>query len=550
MKLTISVVKYQGSSVSFAQNHIFTYEGGSIGRSADNTWVLPDKKHFLSRVQALIIFQNNKFYIVDKSSNGCYLNQAGSPVGKGNSQELNDSDIIQMGEYELEVTYGKQADLVDDSPFSDTDDWGKAEDFYGEANFSVNSEAKFSGSDPFEDVFRPKYEHENDYIKPEIDTSINSETPLDMPLMEKAPLPLTSGEEKSDSFIPSREEDNEEKDAWLFVNQPSAETDSVVNSGSREYVDDNNQLDKESVVADEISKPVEKNIGHTEIFGLSDENHEKNKQDSSFSQDNNTGAIFTINREHTKVDQESNQTISKSITPSQVKTEKIHNSEKFKQTIDVEIAPNQEYPIEKQTALFEYLFQGAGINIEEHKIEPSRETAILIGKILREVLQGSMELLRSRAETKTQMRLGDKTMIGAVQNNPLKFLPNAEDIITQLILSDKKNPAYMPIIDAIQDSFDDLKAHQFALSKSIQEALSSTIRDYFLPDNLQKQLEKSNPISAKIPWQKNAKLWKLFEETYADIEEEASEQFQLTLERKIADAYEGNMIRLKQQRSR
>jgi predicted component of type VI protein secretion system len=84
---------------------------------------------------------------------------------------------------------------------------------------------------------------------------------------------------------------------------------------------------------------------------------------------------------------------------------------------------------------------------------------------------------------------------------------------------------------------------------SIQEALSSTIHDYFSPENLQKKLEKSHPIGSKIPWQKNAKLWKLFEETYGDIEKEASETFQLVLEKKIADAYEANMMRLKQQRS-
>jgi len=105
------------------------------------------------------------------------------------------------------------------------------------------------------------------------------------------------------------------------------------------------------------------------------------------------------------------------------------------------------------------------------------------------------------------------------------------------------------LVEAIEESFDDLKSHQFALSMSIQEALSSTIKDYFSPKNLQEKLEKSSSIGSKLPWQRKANLWKLFEEAYDGIEEEASEQFQLVLERKIADAYEFHMRQIKQQRS-
>ena len=159
-----------------------------------------------------------------------------------------------------------------------------------------------------------------------------------------------------------------------------------------------------------------------------------------------------------------------------------------------------------------------------------------------------MDLLRSRAETKDVFRVGDKTIISIARNNPLKFLPTTEHIITQLILSDDHHQAYTPLAEAIEESFDDLKAHQFALSMSIQEALSSTIKEYFSPKNLQQKLEKSGSIGV-VPWQRKANLWKLFEEAYDGIEEEASEQFQLVLERKIADAYESHMRQIKQQRS-
>jgi predicted component of type VI protein secretion system len=51
-----------------ASRHTFHEDGGSIGREADNTWVLPHSK--VSGLHAVITFRNAVFYIEDRSRNG------------------------------------------------------------------------------------------------------------------------------------------------------------------------------------------------------------------------------------------------------------------------------------------------------------------------------------------------------------------------------------------------------------------------------------------------------------------------------------------------
>lgn len=560
MKLELFVVKYRGALPTHRQNFIFGKDGGDIGRSAENTWALADTQNFLSRVQASISFQNNRFYIIDKSSNGCYLNQASMPIGKGNSQELNDNDTILMGEYELQVKYISQSSTANSTSVEGGLFGNLRQNIVDEgyADSLSPSVSAFSDSDPCDDIFRPKYKHENDYVKPEVDSSLNASSSLDMPVVENNTSPTFT------------QENPEHKKDELFANESS--TNKAFSFDSAFKVDPKNKIktshysEKKNVVP-----PVEQTTGHTEIFGANNKEPVIEVESPSLFQSNETKDVFGVDEDSAKTEEtvpdpdiikaQDIETVENSKASQQFSASVKSSRESQQASVPItednnehqQSSINAKQPIaQQQNVLFEKILEGAGLDSEFAKTELSNESAVLIGKALRETLQGTMDLLRSRSETKNHMRLGggDKTIISIAQNNPLKFLPNADHIMTEFILSEgNKNPAYMPLVDAIQASFDDLKAHQFALGMSIQEALSSTIHDYFSPENLQKKLEKSHPIGSKIPWQKNAKLWKLFEETYGDIEKEASETFQLVLEKKIADAYEANMMRLKQQRS-
>jgi type VI secretion system protein len=81
----------------------FGHDGGTIGRSLESDWVLPDGQRYISSRHASIDFRSGSYYIVDTSTNGVYVNDAEQPVGRGNPQRLFTGDRIRLGEYEMSV---------------------------------------------------------------------------------------------------------------------------------------------------------------------------------------------------------------------------------------------------------------------------------------------------------------------------------------------------------------------------------------------------------------------------------------------------------------
>ena len=81
----------------------FGHNGGTIGRSLESDWVLPDGQRYLSSRHASIDFRSGSYYVVDTSTNGVYVNDAEQPVGRGNPQRLFTGDRVRIGEYEMSV---------------------------------------------------------------------------------------------------------------------------------------------------------------------------------------------------------------------------------------------------------------------------------------------------------------------------------------------------------------------------------------------------------------------------------------------------------------
>ena len=96
----------------------FGQNGGTIGRSLESDWVLPDGQRYLSSRHASIDFRSGSYYVVDTSTNGVYVNDSEQPVGRGNPQRLFTGDRIRIGEYEMSVEITGSDDtretLVDD----------------------------------------------------------------------------------------------------------------------------------------------------------------------------------------------------------------------------------------------------------------------------------------------------------------------------------------------------------------------------------------------------------------------------------------------------
>jgi len=89
----------------------FRAEGGTIGRSLSNDWILPDPDKFISGKHATIDCKGGIYYIVDISTNGVYVNDEREPLGKGNPRRLFNGDHLHLGDFEVLVSIDEGEDL-------------------------------------------------------------------------------------------------------------------------------------------------------------------------------------------------------------------------------------------------------------------------------------------------------------------------------------------------------------------------------------------------------------------------------------------------------
>ena len=101
--LRLRIVSDQRRSLADRSSAIFSVEGGTIGRSADNDWVLPDPSRYVSAHHARVLFRDGHFYLQDVSTNGVYLNDDMEPLAKRGSSgyRLANGDVLRMGEYHI-----------------------------------------------------------------------------------------------------------------------------------------------------------------------------------------------------------------------------------------------------------------------------------------------------------------------------------------------------------------------------------------------------------------------------------------------------------------
>src|SRR5215467_15568254 len=101
--LRLRIVSDQRRTLADRSSTVFSVEGGTIGRSADNDWVLPDPLRYLSAHHARVQFREGHFYLQDVSTNGTYVNDDMEPLAKRGSSgyRLANGDVLRMGQYHI-----------------------------------------------------------------------------------------------------------------------------------------------------------------------------------------------------------------------------------------------------------------------------------------------------------------------------------------------------------------------------------------------------------------------------------------------------------------
>jgi type VI secretion system protein len=105
MTLRLRVVSDQRRSLGDRSSIVFTANGGTIGRSADNDWVLPDPMRYVSAHHARVHFRSGRFYLHDLSTNGVFVNDESEPLSRRAAEgyPLRNGDMVRIGDYQVVV---------------------------------------------------------------------------------------------------------------------------------------------------------------------------------------------------------------------------------------------------------------------------------------------------------------------------------------------------------------------------------------------------------------------------------------------------------------
>jgi FHA domain-containing protein len=192
-------------------------------------------------------------------------------------------------------------------------------------------------------------------------------------------------------------------------------------------------------------------------------------------------------------------------------------------------------------ALLDAFLVGAGIPQISLPSGLTPELMEMIGKLLATTIQGTFELVTSRALIKREVK-ADMTMVVVRNNNPLKFLPDGQTVLIQMLR--KKMPGFMAPVEAMEDAYDDLHAHQNGLVAGMHAAVTEML-ERFNPQQFEHQLQEQSFLDVLSPMPRKAKMWDMYNVQFQTILQESQDDFQVPLGKAFLGAYEKEIERLR-----
>src|SRR5882757_4108599 len=148
MTLTLDIVGPQASQLGAAARKVFKAAGGSIGRAADNDWVIPDA--YISGHHARIHFRDGRYLLEDTSTNGVFVKNPNNRLPKGELHTLQSGDRVFIDAYEIKVTVVEPQVVSNSaSPLSDLFGPGAAPSVGSSSSALPIPDDPFAMSDPF-----------------------------------------------------------------------------------------------------------------------------------------------------------------------------------------------------------------------------------------------------------------------------------------------------------------------------------------------------------------------------------------------------------------
>lgn len=462
MALRLQIVSRHRQSLGERGMREFGHAGGTIGRSLESDWVLPDGQRYLSSRHASIDYRSGSYYVVDSSTNGVYVNDAEQPVGRGNPQRLFTGDRLRIGEYEMQV------EIVGE------DDTGAQ--FTGNHEDPVSKAQRVPPPDPTRADLVPGHEI----------TAVGIEWMID--------------------------EEADQEDARKAAKQHAA------NGANLRLADDPPPRPKAQPQPEVSADPPPIRPAPPPVSAAAH--------------------VSTAPKPPTKPKPPSPKSkTSPPAAPAAAAARPAPPSAPPK----AEPAPSASAPAAHPTAStaasapsagLDAFFRGAGLPALKLDDKQTEQTLHRLGQIMREVILGVSENLHLRADQKNTLRV-PTTTIQPQRNNPLKFSASVEEALTNLLF--RQSGEYLGAVDAIRETFGDIKQHQQYLLSAIRTAVADYI-GRLDPEELESKF--SNGKRGIMNAANKLKYWDLYKDLYQVVANRQPGQFPQQFLEELTRAYE------------
>jgi len=516
MPLKLMITSYQRLSPGQETTKVLDRGSISIGRAAQNDWVLQDPERILSSKHCTVHHQDGGYFLTDTSTNGVYLNDSDQRLVRNQKVRLNEGDHFVLGEYEIAATLlpvsAEPEEFEPDGPVTDIAPFpglkaGPSILPDDQAGFAqgMTDHAKPSFSDLLND------DQEASHLLPAPPRSagrVITEPPPDISAPDRAffepPALMDEPAPPPPSRAPLIPEPEQPATPALSVEPLPLEI-------------------PESPATAPIIPEIIPEMIPVEPAGEASSSTE--------------GAV--IPDDWWLAPSAAPLPASPAVPPIPPTVVLPVAAEVPMSPPPSAIAPSSPPPpASADQDLLRAFLEGAGLPQVRLTDDRLPETLANLGEIFRETVQGLAEILRARGDIKGEFRL-DRTTIGPMENNPLKTPPGQPPLRTEeimVLLLAPRQHAYMSPVQAVHEAFTDIKAHQVAVMAGIQAALNRLL-ERFDPGNLETRLQQT-VFDSILPASRKAKYWDLFTSEYQAIAREAEDDFNELFGDEFARAYQ------------
>lgn len=510
----------------------------SIGRGNDNSWVLPDPKLHISNKHCVIHRKNDEFHLTDISTNGVYLNGHSEPLGRGRSQILRHGDSIIIGEYLINVSLsGINSSFVNNTtPTHEELDSAHPRDEVEDLTADLVASTKNTSS-----LASTKHVLESVVFEtPSAAELTTKDATLDELLDDAVPLPSTEPTisellrpvaPEKEFYVPPKAV-TEKEASHQVEDSPSQKESQTKQAIPANWLDFANESDQSPLA----SSRVEANTVHSPTNSPAlDANDTVHKAD----------ALDHIDRSAIQKEMDGNgNPLEKEMPDFEIQERSIASrmEEQIRTaTADEKTQSTNAQKVSEQHELFDIMMKEAGISEHLFHGKDKRDIAKLMGRMLRQFAQGTIDTLATRSMVKSEFRL-QQTMIRPVDNNPLKLSPSGDEALKIMLMGDSS--AYLPAENSIQEGFKDIQAHQLAMMSGIQAAFMHLLQR-FEPEMLTQKFEARPRYHKGLLNRNKTDLWREYQDYYHDICAMMEDEFQDLFSNEFGKAYENQLRKIR-----